>query len=140
MHSVEEAMVHFIPDSAPVTKAAFSGPGTQAGPQWPSYTPERSEIDGLPIHRCECGKKIKRMSDLKRHWNSKRHGGHGFECLRCRRSYSRKYLLDRHVCRARLATTSDTMEVDTREIYSRDTLILLTKASISLFFLTDWLV
>lgn len=138
MRSIEAAMVHSIPDSAPVNKAAFSDPGIQVGPQRPSYTLERSDIDGLPVHRCECGKRIKRMSDLKRHWNSRRHGGRGFGCLRCRRSYSRSYLLDRHVCRARLATTSDAMEVDTRELYSLDILILLTKASISPFFLTDF--
>ncbi len=95
-------------NNAQVTNASLvgsSGTGTeiQATSPEPSFTFEMSRIDGSFVHRCECGKAIKRKSDLKRHWKSRRHGGRGFGCFRCRRSYARKYMLDQHVCQARPA-------------------------------------
>ena len=71
----------------------------------PPFRWERSEVDGSPVYRCECGTAIKRMGDLKRHWRSRLHGGSGFDCLKCGRSFSRRYMFNRHICRAKPATT-----------------------------------
>ncbi|KAF8345648.1 hypothetical protein F5887DRAFT_1074371 [Amanita rubescens] len=111
--SVEETMPPSTPptiNNAQVTNASLGGsPGAGTGAEIqdtssePSFTFETSGINGSLVHRCECGKAIKRMSDLKRHWKSRRHGGRGFGCFTCRRSYARKYMLNQHVCRARPA-------------------------------------
>ena len=94
-----------------ITSCAFSA--VQApNPPNPSFRLEMSDIDGSLIHRCECGKAIKRAADLKRHWNSRSHGGRGYDCAKCKRSYSRKYMLDRHTCRASIATTGNEMDLD----------------------------
>ena len=87
-------------------------PTPPINPPRPSFTLEMSESNGSFVHRCECGKTIKRMSDLKRHWNSRRHGGRRFGCFKCRRVYSRRYMLDHHVCRGMLVATGDMEEVD----------------------------
>lgn len=99
----------------PITSGTSSGVlGTRTQittSQWPSFKREWSE-DGSIVHRCVCGRAIKRMGDLKRHWRSRRHGGRGFDCLKCRRSYTREYMLNRHICQTKPETLVNAMEVD----------------------------
>ena len=94
--------------------------------QHPAYKLERSD-DGSIAHRCECGIAVKRMVDLRRHWSSRRHGGRGYHCLVCRKSYSRKYMLHRHVCQAEHVTPVDAMEVDRWEYCDRSLFYWLTQ-------------
>ena len=96
-----------------ITPSGFLGAGIQAiNAQWPSFEVETNVVDGSVVHRCECGKAIKRKVDLKRHWSSRMHGGRGFDCQECGKSYIRKYMLDQHVCQVGPATPVDAMDVD----------------------------
>ena len=100
--------------SAPTsrTPSGFLGAGIQAtSSQWPSFTVE-TDVDGSVVHRCECGRAIKRKGDLMRHWRSRMHDGRGFDCQECGKSYIRKYMLDQHVCQVGPATPVDSMDVD----------------------------
>ena len=71
-----------------------------------------TNVDGSFVHRCECGRAIKRKGDLARHWRSRMHGGRGFDCQECGKSYIRKYMLNQHVCQVGPATPVDAMDVD----------------------------
>lgn len=107
--------------NAPITRMppSFLGAEFQViNSQQPAFQLERSD-NGSLTYRCECGIAIKRMGDLRRHWRSRRHGWCGFACLGCRKSYSRKYMLDQHrdVChQAGHATPVVGMELDRCEL------------------------
>jgi hypothetical protein len=82
------------------TPSGVLGAGIQDGnAQWPSFEVE-TNVDGSIVYRCECGRAITRKKDLRRHWRSRMHGGRGFDCQECGKSYIRKYMLDQHVCQA----------------------------------------
>lgn len=101
--------------NAPITStpSGFQGAGIQAiDRRWPSFEVV-TNVDGSIVHRCECGKAMKSKADLRRHWRSRMHGGRGFDCHECGKSYIRKYMLNQHVCQVGPATPVDVMDVDT---------------------------
>ncbi|KAF8622852.1 hypothetical protein AX15_006696 [Amanita polypyramis BW_CC] len=57
------------------------------------------ETGGSTTHLCKCGTSIRRMTDLRRHWKTRLHGGKGHRCPTCRKQYSRKYQLTKHECK-----------------------------------------
>ena len=69
------------------TPSGFLGAGIQAMNAWRPLSEVETNVDGSVVHRCECGRAIKREGDLKGHWSSRMHGGRGFDCQECGKSY-----------------------------------------------------